>query len=296
MSTLRVLEPGLRSTVQDRGRYGHLRSAVPTAGPADPVAFEAALHLVGNEPSAAVVEIVGLPFRAVLDRPGVIAVTGRDVRLRSRSRIDGWTAAFVRAGEELAVLGSERTRYAYLAVGGGIAVPEVLGSRATYVTTPIGPVPRALESGDTLPLGDARHGPERAGRHLPFEYAARIPAMRGPHADRVGAGRGFFARRFTVSERSDRMGVRLEGALAMAAGEILPVGVVSGAVQVPGGGEPIVLLADHGTTGGYPVVAAVGTLGLASVAQAAPGEEVEFREVDRAAAVAALREWRARLA
>jgi antagonist of KipI len=118
--------------------------------------------------------------------------------------------------------------------------------------------------------------------------------MRGPHADRVAGSDGFLrGGAYRISDRSDRMGVRLEGSrLASDAREILSIGVVAGAVQVPHGGEPIVLLADHQTTGGYPVIATVIRSDIGNVAQAAPGEALTFREVDRDAAVAALREER----
>jgi len=140
LSALHVLEPGLRSTVQDLGRFGHLRSAIPPAGPADPFAFESAQWLVGNDPEAAGIEIVGLPFRFSLDAPGLIAATGREVTLRARAPLGGWMAVFARAGEEIVVEGSERTRFAYLAVGGGLAVPPVLGSRSTYLPAALGPI------------------------------------------------------------------------------------------------------------------------------------------------------------
>lgn len=286
--SLHVIEPGLRSTVQDAGRLGHLRSAIPPAGPADPFAFDSAQWLVGNARDAAGIEIVGLPFRFTVNTPRLVAATGREVSLRTRSRIGGWTAAFVRAGDEVVVEGTERTRYAYLAVAGGLALPPVLGSRATYLPAGIGPVPRALRAGDLLPLGEARVGAVGAGRTVLYEYDHVIKVLTGPHADRLSGGDGAFAGRFRVSERSDRMGVRLEGKVEVREGEILSVGMIAGALQVPAGGEPIVLLADHQTTGGYPVVAVVIRADLGAVAQAAPGEELTFRLVDRTAAVEVL--------
>jgi biotin-dependent carboxylase-like uncharacterized protein len=295
MSALTVLEPGFRSTIQDRGRTGHLRSGVPEAGPADPISFEAAQRLVGNDARDAAIEIVGLPFRFTLDAPRLVAVTGRDVRLRTRGPVEGWTAAFVRAGEEAVVEGGERSRFSYLAVSGGIAVEPVLGARATYLPAGIGPVPRPLAAGDTLPLGVARRGADAAGHIAMRSDDPQILVLRGPHADRVrGADALLGGRPYRVSERSDRMGVRLEGAPPLDPGgtEILSTGVLPGAVQVPHGGEPIVLLADCQTTGGYPVVASVIWADVGRVAQAVPGESLSFYEVDRAAAVEALRALR----
>jgi biotin-dependent carboxylase-like uncharacterized protein len=287
---LRILEAGLRSTIQDAGRGGHLRSAVPVAGPADPIAFEAAQRLVGNTVLDAAIEIVGTPFRVTLDEPRLVAVTGRDVALRARGAVGGWTAVFARAGEELTITGTERTRFAYLAVSGGIAVDPVLGSRSTYLPAAIGPLPRAVAAGDHLPIGAARAGPDRAGRTLLRSEQRDIAVLRGAHWDRLADFAVFLHGLYRVSERSDRMGIRLEGPrLDRSEGELLSFGVCPGAVQVPHGGEPIVLLADAQTTGGYPVVAVVAAADIGAVAQAVPGETLSFYEVDRRAAVEALR-------
>jgi biotin-dependent carboxylase-like uncharacterized protein len=295
VSAVRILEPGFRSTVQDAGRWGHLRSAVPAAGPADPLAFEAARLLVGNAPDDAAIEIVGLPFRFVLDTPRLIAVAGPGVSVRSRGTVSGSTSVFVRAGEEVAIEGT--ARFAYLAISGGITVPPVLGSRATYVPARLGPIPRPLSSTDELPLGPARNGAESAGARLPSpERRDHIRITRGPYADRSVQPSALTRGPYRVSERSDRMGVRLEGLpVETSGGEILSIGVLPGAVQIPRGGEPIVLLADHQTTGGYPVVACVIRADLGQVAQARPGEELSFVEVEVGAAVDALREERRRL-
>jgi biotin-dependent carboxylase-like uncharacterized protein len=289
--TLRVIDPGLRSTVQDAGRFGHWRSAVPQAGPADPLAFQAALRLVGNDPLDAGIEVVGATFRFTLEAPRLIAVTGRDVTVRTRGAVPGWTTVFVRAGEEVVIRGGERSRFSYLAVSGGIAVPPVLGSRATYVAAGIGALPRALAAGDELPLGPARRGADAAGRSAPRSDERGIRVMRGPHAARIaGADALFGGAPYRVTDSSDRMGVRLDGPKLDGGGlELLSLGVLPGAVQVPHGGDPIVLLADGQTTGGYPVVANVAAADLGRVAQAVPGETLSFYEVDREAALEALR-------
>ena len=287
---IHVLDPGFRSTIQDRGRLGHLRRAVPVAGPADPVAFEAAQRLVGNTAEDAAIEIVGVPFRFTLDEPRLVAVTGPDVSLRTRGSIGGWTAAFVRAGEEVVVNGGERTRFAYLAVSGGIAVEPVLGSRSTYLPAAIGPLARPIAANDALPIGASRRGVEGAGRALLRSTSDRILVTRGPHADRFADAHAFTRATYKVSERSDRSGTRLLGpALTASEGEILSYGLGAGAIQIPRGGEPIVALADGGTTGGYPVIAVVIAADLGSVAQALPGDALSFYEVDRRAAVEALR-------
>lgn len=287
---IRISEAGVRSTVQDRGRFGHLRSGVPPAGAADPFALAAANALVGNADDAAGIEIIGTPFRFTCDDARVVAVTGRDVSLTTRTRISGWTSVFVRGGQTVTVHGGERTRFAYLAVSGGIATAPILGSRATYLPAGLG---SALRAGDALPLGDPLTGPEDAGRRVePTAYDGQVRAMVGPHDDRFerDANARVFSATFVVEPASDRQGVRLGGVpIAPRLGEPLSCGIVAGAVQVPRGGAPIVLLADHQTTGGYPIIVTVIAADLGKVAQSLPGESLRFYRVDRDEALDAFR-------
>jgi biotin-dependent carboxylase-like uncharacterized protein len=288
---IRIAEAGVRSTVQDRGRFGHLRSGVPPAGAADPFALAAANALVGNTAAdAAGIEIIGSPFRFTCDDARVVAVAGRDVSLSTRSRLPGWGSVFVRAGQQVTVHVGERTRFAYLAVSGGIATTPILGSRATYLPAGLG---APLRAGDTLPLGDSDAGPEDAARSIEHTtYDGQVRAMAGPHVDRFETKQvaEFFAAAFVVEPASDRQGVRIGGApITPRGGELLSCGVVAGAVQVPRGGAPIVLLADHGTTGGYPVIATVIAADLGKVAQSVPGESLRFYRVEREEALEALR-------
>ena len=285
----------LRSTVQDRGRFDHLREGVPPSGPGDPVAFAAAQALVGNSERAAAIEIVGNAFTFRCDDRRLVAVTGRDVGLRGRDVVPGWTAAFARAGERFTVLCGERSRFAYLAVSGGIATEPILGSRSTYLPAGLG---QALRPGEALPLGQSGVDVERAGRSTlsPDYDTGQIRAITGPHVQRFTdeAISLFFSSEFRVEPASDRMGTRLSGPRIPAReGEILTTGVVAGAVQIPSGGAPIVLLAEHQATGGYPVIATVISADLGLVAQRLPGEGVRFTRVDRGLAVAALRDARA---
>jgi biotin-dependent carboxylase-like uncharacterized protein len=280
---MRIITSGLRATIQDRGRTGHVREGIPPSGPADPIAFAAALALAGCDAADALIEIVGLPFAFRCDDRRIVAVTGRDVRLRTRGRVPGWTSVLARPGEEVVVDGSALTRFAYVAVSGGIALPPILGSRAAYLPAALGPLPRPLVSGDELPLGASTAGAEAAGRRIaPAAYGGAARAVAGPHDARFPeeSVTGFFSAPFTVLPDSDRMGVRLSGApLTPPAGELLTCGIVAGAVQVPRGGAPIVLLADHQTTGGYPIIATVVQADLGIVAQAAPGEQLRFERV-----------------
>jgi biotin-dependent carboxylase-like uncharacterized protein len=294
---IRIEATGLRATVQDRGRFGHLREGVPPSGPADPTAFAAAQVLVGNDTDAAAIEIVGNAFTFRCDDRRLVAVTGRDVALRGRDLVPGWTAAFARSGETFTVLLGERSRFAYLAVSGGIATEPILGSRSAYLPAGLG---RALRAGDVLPLGMSRVDVERAGRFAvsPDYDTGQIRAITGPHAQRFTdeADSLFFSAEFRVEPASDRMGTRLRGPrIAAREGEILTTGVVAGAVQIPSGGAPIVLLAEHQATGGYPVIATVITADLGLVGQRLPGERLGFTRVDRDLAIAALRDASAAL-
>ena len=294
---IRIEAAGLRATVQDRGRFLHLREGVPPSGPADPTAFAAAQALVGNDVDAAAIEIVGDAFAFRCDDRRIVAVTGRDVALRGRDVVPGWTAAFARAGETFTVRCGERSRFAYLAVSGGIATETILGSRSAYLPAGIG---RGLRAGEVLPLGMTRVDVELAGRLAvsPDYDTGQIRAITGPHAQRFTdeADSLFFGSEFRVETASDRMGTRLSGPrIAAREGEILTSGVVAGAVQIPSGGAPIVLLAEHQATGGYPVIATVISADLGLVAQRLPGERLRFMRVDRGVAVAVLRDARAAL-
>lgn len=294
---IRIEQTGLRATVQDRGRLAHLRDGVPPSGPADPIAFAAGHALVGNDAAAAAIEIVGGGFTFACDDRRLVAVTGRDVMLRGRDLVPGWTATFARPGEVFTVLCGERSRFAYLAVSGGIATETILGSRAAYLPAGLG---RPLRSGEGLALGSARVDVELAGRSAvsPDYDTGQIRAITGPHAQRFTdeAHSLFFRSEFRVEPASDRMGTRLSGPrIAAREGEILTCGVVAGAVQIPSGGAPIVLLAEHQATGGYPVIATVISTDVGLVAQRLPGERLRFARVDREVAVAALRDARATL-
>lgn len=269
------------ATIQDRGREAHQREAVPVSGPADPFAFRAAQALVGNGAADAAIEVAGFPFAVWCDDARIVAVTGRDVGVTTRDRLPPWSSLFVRSGERVVVTAGERTRYAYFAVSGGIASDVVLGSRATYPRAGIG---RPLRSGDVLRLGPPRRSAEDAGHRLTYAYEEQVAAMVGPHLDRFSDAdtRRFFNEPFAVTAQSDRQGVRLEGPRVEPRGdEILTCGVIAGAVQVPRGGQPIVLLADHQTTGGYPVIATVCEADLGRVAQRAPSELLRFYRAER---------------
>ncbi|MGW6738531.1 5-oxoprolinase subunit C family protein [Streptomyces sp. NPDC055013] len=283
---LSVVRAGALTTVQDLGRPGHAHLGVPRSGALDGPAAALVNRLVGNAPEAAVLEST-LNGCAVRPRsPVTVAVGGAPCRVTVDGRPVAWGAAVrVPAGALLEVGAAVSGVRSYVAVSGGIAVEPVLGSRSTDLLSGLGPPP--LTDGTVLPLG--RPTPLHARVDVapqpapPGELVLRVTP--GPRDDwfTPAAVRAFTSRPYRVSAASNRIGLRTEGpALERALTRELPSeGVVLGAVQVPPDGLPVVFLADHPTTGGYPVIAVVRAADLPAAAQAVPGTPVRFVAVRR---------------
>lgn len=285
-----VLAPGPLALVQDRGRTGLAHLGVPRSGWLDDRAARWANRLVGNDPGAAVVESLlgGLVVRA--SSAIVIAVTGArcpvTLTRHGRTRAAAYGEPVVlHAGDVLRVGTPVAGLRCYLAVGGGITVDPVLGSRSTCTLSGLGPP--ALEAGTVLPVGPSRR--PAAGPYVepPPAAPARGPegetvlrVQRGPRHDwfEASAWSRLVGEEFTVGPSSDRIGVRLAGTVLRrrVASELPSEPVVLGAVQVPTSGEPVIFLADHPTTGGYPVLAVVARADLDACAQLRPGDRVRF--------------------
>ena len=279
---LTVLAPGPFSTVQDGGRAGWAAIGVPRSGAADRPAAELANRLVGNRPAAAVLEVTAGGLRIRAERAVLVAVTGAPVPVT----IDGRAVSFagpvpVPSGAVIG-LGNPRTGLrSYLAVRGGIDVPPTLGSRSTDTLSGLGPAP--LTTGVRLPVGtDA--GEEPIVDIAPVGAPPDRPVLRvlpGPRRDWLAddAWPVLLGAEWRVGADSDRVGLRLAGPrLRRGRDEELPSeGLVPGAVQVPPDGAPVLFLADHPVTGGYPVLAVVVTADLGAVAQLRPGDVVRFR-------------------
>lgn len=302
-AALTVEVGGLLTLVQDAGRIGYGHLGVPRSGPMDWAALRAANLLVGNAPGAAGLEInlVGPALRFHHDT--LIALTGGDLRPTLDGRpVPLWTAWYARAGQVLRFGPRRAGLRAYLALAGGIAVPPVLGSRATYARAAFGGLAgRALQAGDRLALQPPSADPRRQlGSYLPPEHrppycaAPEVRVLLGPHADRFppAALETFLGTAYTVTPASDRMGYRLAGPrlARREPADLVSGGMPLGGVQVPGDGQPIVLLSDHQPTGGYPLIATVIQADLPLVAQLAPGDSVRFRAVSLVEARAAYRE------
>lgn len=270
MSAIEIVSPGLLTTVQDLGRPGWAHIGVPPSGAVDPRSLARGNLAVGNDPGAAALEatLVGPSLRFL--RPALVAIAGGDR--------DGG-AIRVGAGELVAVGSLAQGARAYVCVRGGIDVPAVLGSRSTDLLTGLGPAP--LRAGDVLAVGAE---PDTPPAPLPPAAVAVGPMLRirpGPRDDWFadGALDALVRTAWRVSPESNRVGIRLEGPSLRRSrsGELLSEGVVTGSLQVPPSGQPILLLNDHPTTGGYPVLAVVLDEDLPLAGQLRPGDRVGFR-------------------
>ncbi|MEU0372529.1 biotin-dependent carboxyltransferase family protein [Streptomyces sp. NPDC006283] len=279
---LAVVRPGALTTVQDAGRPGHAHLGVPRSGALDQPAARLANRLVGNPESAAVLETT-LDGCAVRPRCAVtVAVGGAHSPVTVDGRPAPWGAPLrVPAGAVLEVGPAVRGVRGYVAFAGGITVEPVLGSRSTDLLSGLGPAP--LSAGAVLPLGTPAQPPARVDVQVPWPAPPAPLVLRlrfGPRDDWFtdAALRTLARGAFRVSSASNRIGLRTDGPpLERAVTRELPSeGMVLGAVQVPPDGRPVVFLADHPTTGGYPVVGVVDVRDLPAAAQAVPGTAVRF--------------------
>lgn len=296
-----VLEPGLYSSVQDLGRLGLGQLGVPTAGAADALSLRIANRLVGNDDGAPGLEMTAQGAVLRFDKAASVAITGASVE----ANLDGapvpmYQTIRVPAGAVLSLGRIHPGLRAYLAVAGGLDLPRVLGSASTDSLSGLGPAP--LAAGMELPLGKpvANNSDGAYLRNPPhFGDTAEVRVLPGPQEDwfTPDSRLAFLQGEYRVLSQSDRTGLRLEGtALKRSrAAELSSMGMVSGAIQVPGAGQPIVLLANHGATGGYPVIANVISADLGTLAQLAPGARLRFSLVTRDVALAALLEQEERL-
>ena len=266
MSWLDVVGAGWATTIQDSGRPGLADIGVCTSGALDGALRGVLNRLVGNPEGAAVLETLG-GLRVRPTTPVVVATSAE------------MAGVAVPAGEMVEVEPAPDTLWGYLAVRGGIAVEPVLGSRSQDSRSGLGPPP--ITSGMSLPIGPDPGTPIVADQAPPRPRGDVVDVWPGPRVDWFvdGALDQLVASAWTVSPDVSRVGARLDGTpIPRARTEELPSeGVVTGAVQVPAGGRPVVMLADHPTTGGYPVLAVVDDASLAAVVQARPGAQLRFR-------------------
>jgi len=288
LNRIRVLEGGAQTTVQDLGRFGWAHFGVSASGAADALALRAGNLLVGNAEGAAGLEMTLLGGAFEFENDAVIALAGSDFG----AGLPLWTPVALKAGGAIRCGPTHSGARCYLCVRGGLAVPRTMGSASTHLATGVGG--RALRQGDLLQIGDAAvRQPRRAAGPPPFSCAGALRVTRGPQAEWFGEE--LYGGTWTVSEESSRMGLRLRGEpIPSPAGHMLTEGVALGAVQVPPGGQPIILFVDHQTTGGYPKPANVISADFWRLGQLRPRAPVAFESVTIEQALAALRateEW-----
>ena len=304
---LEIIKPGMLTTLQDKGRYGHQREGIITSGAMDTFACRVANLLAGNAEEEAVLEITltGPTIRFSEDQ--LIALTGADLSPElNGERVPMWRPLFVKKGCVLSFGAHLSGCRAYLSVSGGFDLPRLMGSFATYLQAGIGGYQgRALKAGDAIPCRSAtsagialfaQAATTTEGHSFlaanwtpdPQFYPAYSPnptirAIKGPEYERFSevSQAQIWSERFQVSAQSDRMGYRLQGVslYLSEAAELISTAVTFGTVQVPPQGTPIVLMADHQTTGGYPRILQVVSVDLPILAQVVPGQTIGFEEV-----------------
>jgi len=299
-----VHDPGPMTTVQDLGRPGYLRVGIPDSGPVDREAFVLANRLVGNPDGAAGLECTLIGPRLEFSDERAVAVTGADMAaVLNGTETPRWQAFRVKAGDVLKFGPARSGVRAYVAVSGGITTPPALGSRSTYVRGALGGLGgRALRKGDQLPLGRpgaVRTGRVKAGRAANYAAEPEVRVVLGPQDDRFNA-RGiaaFLEGPYEMLPQSDRMGARLKGPFIehTRGHDIISDGVALGGIQVIGDGQPIVLLVDRQSTGGYTKIATVCSFDIGRIGQVKPGQRLRFRKVTVAEAHAELRARREQL-
>lgn len=303
IETLEIILPGMLTSVQDLGRRGYQRFGIPVSGAMDGPALRIANILVGNRENAAGLEVtvMGPTIRFLAD--ATIALAGADLG----ASLDGapipvWQPVFAAANSTLTYQGPKDGTRGYIAVAGGIDVPVLMGSRSTYLKGGFGGYKgRALEEGDILKTLQSRVVIDSDKFTLPpdlmpaeYGHSHQLRVVLGPQDD-VFSPRSvsaFLSSEYDISNQSDRMGYRLEGPAVEHSGsaDIISDATALGSVQVPGDGKPIILLADRGTTGGYTKIATVIGSDISLLAQAMPGDKVQFTSITTAEARAVFME------
>jgi biotin-dependent carboxylase-like uncharacterized protein len=289
MATVIVHKAGLLTTVQDRGRYGYQRFGMPVSGAMDVFSLELANLLVGYDPGDACLEATISGPELEFTGATWIAITGADMDPHLNDQgIPMNTAIDVRPGDRLGFRGLRSGCRTYVAFAGGIAVPPVMGSRSTYLRAGIGGFQgQALMAGDELMLGEPLRKPRLKkipeGLIPEYKHEQTLRIISGPEAHyfEITGLRSFLSAEYTVTVQSDRMGYRLSGEPIKhieGMSNIISAGISMGTVQVPGDGQPIILMADRQTSGGYARIGNVITVDLTLLSQMRPGDKLRFRE------------------
>jgi len=299
---LHIVTPGPFTTVQDGGRYGYMACGIGTSGVMDRFAFEAANWLVGNKHGEAVLECTMMGPSILFDEDCICAVTGADMGTTIGNRpVEPYKPFWVQQGQTLTMGFARSGCRGYLAVQGGFLVPEVMGSRSTNLKCALGGIEgRPLKKGDVLTVPDEHHSSimDRRCKVPVYSQNVTVRVVLGPQAE-------YFTEKgistllnetYVVSNQSDRMGLRLDGTAVetVSGSDIVSDGITLGSIQVTSSGQPIVLMADRQTTGGYAKIGTVCSFDIPLLAQLKPGASVRFRAVtvEQAQRIYKLKKWR----
>lgn len=291
-SIIKVNKSGFLTTVQDLGRAGYQQFGMPVAGAMDAFSLQIANQLVGNEPDEGALEITMMGPELEFTGEALIALTGGNLSpCINGKEAPMWQSLVVKSGDTLTFKGMRKGCRSYLAVAGGFDLPSIMGSKSTYLKGKLGGFEgRALKAGDSLKikprdsktkLSSGAFLPERLQPVYGNNYSIRV--ILGPQ-DVYFTEEGihtFLNSTYQVTNEADRMGLRLEGPKIehKMGADIISDGIALGSVQVPGHGSPIVMMADHQTTGGYTKIATVITPDINLMAQAKPGDSIRFVQV-----------------
>lgn len=291
MSSITIINPGLLTTIQDFGRIGYQQYGVPVAGAMDRFSLQLANILVGNDRYEAALEITMMGSTIEFNIDLAITITGVDLfPTVNGKKVEMYKTIYVNKGDVLKFSSIKNGCRAYLAVAGGFKVPEVMGSKSTYLRGKIGGLEgRKLKKGDVLSVnidGNCKYfGVRKIPEHLIPEYKNEVTVrvILGPEQEyftEEGIDT-FLSSEYILTNKCDRMGYRLEGPKIehKEGADIISTGMNFGAIQVPGHGQPIIMMADRQTTGGYTKIANVITVDIPYLAQLKPGDKVRFKKV-----------------
>lgn len=290
---LTILSPGPLTTVQDSGRFGALGKGFSPGGAMDMDAMTVANLLVGNAPGVGVLEMTMLGITARFDCETVIALTGADMSTRLNDEpIARYASIAVHPGDILSMKAAKNGVRAYLSVAGGFDLPLVMGSVSTNLKCALGGFQgRKLKTGDELPLNQsgAPFLPRQVSPPEDYPDCISLRVLLGPQDDAF-TQKGidtFLGCEYTVTDKADRMGIRLSGEIIESKNgvDILSDGIAAGSVQIPASGTPIIMMADRQTTGGYAKIATVISADLSRAAQVRPGTRIRFVRVTEAEAI-----------
>ncbi len=305
--SIRVLKAGLLTTIQDVGRFGYQAAGVTVAGAMDDYAYRIANWLVGNDANQAVLEMTLLGAELLFEVDSIIAICGADMAAQRNGKpLNNWRSYALSAGDVLSFGSAVSGCRTYLAVAGGIDCQMVLGSRSTDLRARLGGVDgRALQAGDVLPVKSRSQNDllttRLNERDIPqYQPINSIALLAGPQEEAFTeqARRTFYQSEYRVSADSNRMAYRLKGAAlsTIEGSDIISDAIAFGSIQVAADGQPMIMLADRQTTGGYAKIATVISSERRRLAQVKPGDRLLFQNVDSATARRLLLDYKANLA